>query len=105
MGLTPLAALFLKLAESLDSTIHNRNYDQAIKYTTSTVDQLLTQQLLMVLLDTRAYSYAMQGQMELAIVDAHKMMDCPSMLPNGYLRKVSRHFENAWKSTRSDSNI
>ena len=88
MRLTLLASSFLKLAERLDSTIHNRNYDQAINYRTSTVDQQLTQQLLMIVLDTRAYSYAMQGQIELAIADAHKMINHPSMLPSGYLRKA-----------------
>ncbi|KAG2226544.1 hypothetical protein INT45_014288 [Circinella minor] len=88
MRLTPLAASFLKLAESVDGAINNRDYDSTINYTTCTIDQLDIQQLLMVLLDTRAYSYAMQGQMDLAIADTHKMMSYPSMLPNGYLRKA-----------------
>ncbi|KAI7856187.1 hypothetical protein BDC45DRAFT_534066 [Circinella umbellata] len=88
MRLTPLAASFLKVAESIDSAINNRDYDSTINHTTCTIDQQNTQQLLMVLIDTRAYSYAMQGQMDLAIADAHKMISLPSMLPNGYLRKA-----------------
>ncbi|KAI7847450.1 hypothetical protein BDC45DRAFT_611014 [Circinella umbellata] len=88
MQLTPLARSFLKVAESIDSAINNRDYDSTINHTTCTIDQQNTQQLLMVLIDTRAYSYAMQGQMDLAIADAHKMMSLPSMLPNGYLRKA-----------------
>ncbi|KAI7853645.1 hypothetical protein BDC45DRAFT_557871 [Circinella umbellata] len=89
MRLTPLAASFLKLAESLDSAISNHNYDSTINYITCTIDQLDIQELLMVLLDTRAYSYVVQGQMDLAIADAHIMMNYPSMLPNGYLRKAN----------------
>ncbi|KAI7856174.1 hypothetical protein BDC45DRAFT_604532 [Circinella umbellata] len=88
MQLTSLARSFLKVAESIDSAINNRDYDSTINHTTCTIDQQNTQQLLMVLIDTRAYSYAMQGQMDLAVADAHKMMSLPSMLPNGYLRKA-----------------
>ncbi|KAI7856176.1 hypothetical protein BDC45DRAFT_604534 [Circinella umbellata] len=88
MQLTSLARSFLKVAESIDSAINNRDYDSTINHTTCTIDQQNTQQLLMVLIDTRAYSYAMQGQLDLAIADAHKMMSLPSMLPNGYLRKA-----------------
>ncbi|KAG2220582.1 hypothetical protein INT45_008763 [Circinella minor] len=88
MRLTPLAASFLKVAESIDSAIDNCDYDSTINHTTCTIDQQDIQQLLMALIDTRAYSYAMQGQMDLAIADAYKMMSLPSMLPNGYLRKA-----------------
>ena len=86
--LSPLATPFLELVQNLNSAIDNHDYNKVINYTTLGVDQLLSEQR-MILLDARAYAYSMQGQLDPAIADSHRMIGHSSISAYGYLRKAN----------------
>ncbi|KAI8139762.1 hypothetical protein BJV82DRAFT_716389 [Fennellomyces sp. T-0311] len=66
-------------------SVEHKNYARAIKIASETIDRI-QKSLMITVFDHRAYSYGMQGQFQLAINDAEKIIARAPDLAVGYLR-------------------
>ncbi|KAG2221703.1 hypothetical protein INT45_002741 [Circinella minor] len=78
----------LKIEQKLKNTIKNQDYQETITYASEVADKLIPL-IQLILYDTRAHAYSMQGQFEQAIQDTQRMIGQSPTVAAGYLRKAT----------------
>ncbi|KAI7854009.1 hypothetical protein BDC45DRAFT_606090 [Circinella umbellata] len=78
----------LKIGQKLENTIKEQDHQETITYASEAADKLIPL-IQLILCDTRAHAYSMQGQFEQAIQDTQRMIGLSPTLAAGYLRKAT----------------